>query len=192
MTEWEKAQEKERAFWGNCINTYKEETKQFLYAREMKIPRLTEFQDGVPQYGSVLDIGGGPVSLLLKVPTKTPRVVADPMRMPLWVRMRYGHARILLVQIKGEDLQVPAIPFDEVWMYNVLQHVEDPQAVIAKARLCGKMIRIFDWVDLPKEVGHINTLRSQDLDEWLGGQGTVKLYNQSQCHGNGYSGVFPT
>jgi len=66
---WQQAQEWEFGWWGNCVNTYGEETKQLLYAARMG---LTAFHDGKSPFNfdlggaSVLDIGGGPSSLLLK------------------------------------------------------------------------------------------------------------------------------
>jgi hypothetical protein len=182
MTSWERAQAYEADFWGKCLDTFTEELKQTVYARAMQIPQ------GV---GSVLDIGGGPVSMLLKIPTKSPRVVCDPLPIPDWVHMRYEAAGITWLHLKAEGMPIPPVLFDEVWIYNVLQHVENPQKVIEKAKASGKVIRIFDWIDMkPVGRGHIHTLREKDLNEWLGGRGFVMHFAESGCYGKAYFGVF--
>jgi len=61
-------QDFEADWWGSCANTYGEESKQIVYARLMNLS--PQNLDGHwPVYdidgGSVLDIGGGPSSMLL-------------------------------------------------------------------------------------------------------------------------------
>src|ERR1035441_8915336 len=69
MTPWQIAQKHEVNWWGNCVNTFGEETKQLVYARLMG---LQIWDDGNSPFNimtgarTVLDIGGGPVSMLLK------------------------------------------------------------------------------------------------------------------------------
>ncbi|MHC4464472.1 MAG: hypothetical protein ACYS30_24030, partial [Planctomycetota bacterium] len=58
---WSEVQEWETSWWGKCINTYGEETKQLLYADRMG---LQMFHDGKSPFNidvkgaNVLDIGG--------------------------------------------------------------------------------------------------------------------------------------
>jgi hypothetical protein len=54
--------------------------------------------------------------------------------------------------------------FDEVWGYNVLQHVVDPAEVMATARACAeKRIRWFDVVDTPIYPVHPHSIKA----DWL-------------------------
>jgi hypothetical protein len=61
---WNEENEWERNWWGNCVNTWGEESKQMLYASLMGLD--WKAQDGKHTINvkdiSVLDIGGGPVS----------------------------------------------------------------------------------------------------------------------------------
>lgn len=188
----------EKNWWGNCCNTYGEETKQLLYAQKMG---LQFYHNGKSPYfinmqgKSVLDIGGGPCSLLLKCENVDRGVVVDPCDYPNWVKSRYVEAGIDVLNIKAEDFcDVPigiVLPiFDEVWIYNCLQHVENPKKVIENAKKLSKIIRIFEWVDNGVSEGHPNDLKEEELNKWLGGIGKVEYLNTKDCIGKCYYGVF--
>lgn len=192
---WEKAQEFEKGWWGNCTNTFGEETKQLLYANRMG---LKTFHNGKSPFNfdmkgkSVLDIGGGPCSLLLKCVNTGKTEVVDPCKYPEWVKIRYELAGISFNNIKGEDINYK-YGFDEAWIYNCLQHVGSPEKIIKNAKKISKVIRIFEWIDLPVCEGHPHELTEKKLDKWLGGIGKVEqLTGQNTCKGKCYFGVFPT
>lgn len=194
---WNDDQEWEAGWWGDCTNTYAEETKQLTYAHRMGLT-LTDFGDGRwpvmdLQGRSVLDIGGGPVSMLLKTRNGGARVIADPCQYPEWIAARYDIAGIEYHIIEGESLLdiVSDLPtFDEVWIYNVLQHTHDPALIVANARALAPVVRMFEWVDLPPHPGHPQMLKAKVLDGWLSGRGTVEQMNENGCHGRAYYGVF--
>jgi 2-polyprenyl-3-methyl-5-hydroxy-6-metoxy-1,4-benzoquinol methylase len=108
----------------------------------------------------VLDIGGGPTSLLLKCVNKN-GVVVDPLPLPAWVEERYRIAGITFCQMKGENIDL--VNFDECWIYNVLQHTENPQKVVENARRAAKLIRLFEWIDTPTNEGHPHSLNKGKL-----------------------------
>lgn len=169
---WDDDQEWERSWWGSCCNTFAEETKQITYAHRMGL-KNEPAAGRWPLYDlrgkSVLDIGGGPTSMLLKTVNGVRLHVADPCKYPAWVAERYKLAGITYTQQAGEDLTIPFTPrFDEVWIYNVLQHVQDPEAIIRNARMQAPVLRIFEWVYLPPHIGHPHELRPEKLREWIG------------------------
>lgn len=91
----------EEDFWGNRVNTYGEETKQLLYMREMGFPTGKTWRSSFTwNMGgrTVVDIGGGPSSVLLKCNDLGRAVVVDPAVYPEWVKSRYLAANILLVR----------------------------------------------------------------------------------------------
>lgn len=190
--EWNKAQKFEASWWDSCVNTLGEEMKQFEYANRMglKFSRRHGKMIIEMEGKSVLDIGSGPVSLLLKVVNSPKMYAVDPCEYPEWVYDRYVEANILPINSKGEDLDDMGEEFDEVWIYNCLQHVENPEKVIQNAKKHGKVIRIFEWIDLPVHEGHIHELKADKLDEWLGGTGRVAELNSNGCIGKAYFGVF--
>lgn len=190
--DWQAAQEWEGQWWGNCCNVLGEEQKQLLYADRMG---LRAFHDGKSPYNfdlggaSVLDIGGGPCSLLLKCIDVVGKVV-DPLEFPAWVLMRYQAAGIEFERVKGEEIN--EADFDEVWLYNVLQHTENPVEVIRNAQQAAGLIRIFEWIDMPTNEGHPHSLTEAQLNNWLGGEGKVEQLTGPHTTGMAYYGIFPT
>lgn len=193
--DWKKAQKWEKEWHGNCVNSYGEEEKQLLYARRMG---LKFFHNGKSPYNinmkgkTVLDIGGGAYSLLLKCVKLEQGYVVDPLIdvLPSWVKDRYRSAKILSSARRGEDLEHHPLT-DEVWIYNVLQHTEDPCKVIQNARKIGKIVRLFEWIDTGVNEGHLHNLNEEILDKWLGGVGKVETLNgEANCFGRCYYGVF--
>jgi hypothetical protein len=178
-------------FWGNCANTYHEETKQLVYASRMGL--LASNHGARPPIfhlngRSVIDIGGGPVSLLLKCTNFSWATVVDPGKWPDWVIARYTAAGIGYRQEKAEKLSV--INADEAWIYNCLQHTDDPKKIIANARKSAKTIRLFEWVDTQPYDGHPHMLTKASLEKWLGSSGFVTELNQDGCEGRAFYGVF--
>lgn len=140
---------------------------------------------------SVIDIGGGPVSLLLKCVNRGRCVVVDPADYPEWVFRRYEECGIELWHGRAEDID-GGPHFDEAWIYNVLQHVDDPVLAIATARHHASVIRIFEWIGIDPYPGHPHRLEREDLDEWLDGMGYVAQVNENGAVGLAYYGVFQT
>lgn len=172
---WEEAQAEEAGFWGDCGNTLGEEMKQLVYAKYMG---LDFFHNGNSPYNldfhdePALDVGGGPVSLLLKAQRQTaPLEVADPCKYPLWVARRYEASGIRYMQERGEDLdQLDPDYYGTVLMYNVLQHTEDPGKIfrnIYRALRHGGTFRFFDWIDTPTNTAHPISLHFDDMATML-------------------------
>jgi len=173
----------ELAFWGDCLHTLEEEQKHRVYAPLMGI--------GWNLHGAaVLDIGGGPVSMLLKAHNRGGCAVIDPLidRFPQWVRDRYLESGIEAWAMRGEDIDFDG--YDEAWVYNVLQHVDDPTAVCANARASASVVRVFEWIDIPAYEGHPHELTQDALEEWLGGRGMTVMLAQDGCYGRAFYGVF--
>jgi 2-polyprenyl-3-methyl-5-hydroxy-6-metoxy-1,4-benzoquinol methylase len=206
---WDEAQKWEADWHGNCVNSINEELKQFVYMKKMglkfspnpKTPYNIDLQGK-----SVLDIGGGAYSLLLKCSNfkimheggSVGAAVIDPIKHPKWVVDRYKSAGIFFKQMTGENINIAKDTpnnsgevFDEIWIYNCLQHTIDPEQIIKNARAVGKLIRIFEWIDHPVSNGHLHTLTEENLNKWLGGDGKVENINEMGCNGKCYYGIFP-
>jgi 2-polyprenyl-3-methyl-5-hydroxy-6-metoxy-1,4-benzoquinol methylase len=182
----------EKSYWGDCLNTFDEEQKHFVYARLMGIPVNHWRFDARGK--SVLDIGGGPVSMLLKAANKGNNcAVLDPLQLPYWVIRRYTTAGISCITLRAEDWlrdRGQSSLFDEVWIYNCLQHVVNPEKILSGVRaLPGKpSVRIFEWVNIPAHEGHPHELTKEKLDGWLGVDGKVtQLDGEMGCSGQAYS-----
>lgn len=187
-------QEYERQWWGDCTNTFSEEARQITYAHRMGLVNTPDSYTGRwPQYDmvgkSILDLGGGPSSMLLKTVNADSMAVVDPCPYPEWTRRRYALAGIVVFEEPAESFSTQE-HFDEVWIYNVLQHVDDPSKVIDCAKKHGSLLRIFDWVNTPPSLGHPHTLTKSLLDDWIGGDGEVGFINENSALGEAYYGAF--
>jgi len=191
--QWEEHQNCERSWWGNCTSTYGEETKQLTYADRMGL--VSKSINGKwPQYDmqgkSLLDLGGGPVSILLKTINTSFRTVVDPCNYPDWIKQRYEAANITYFKCEAENY-ISTRVYDECWIYNVLQHVQDPEQIIRTAKQYSKLIRIFEWIDIPPHDGHPHELKEHLLNLWLQGKGTIEKFNgENTCYGVAYYGIF--
>jgi glycosyltransferase involved in cell wall biosynthesis len=188
---WQEAQKWEISWWGDCANTYYEEVKQLNYAPLMGLDEYKK-KDGRTYHNfdlrgkRVLDIGGGPVSLLLKCVNFSKGVVVDPGDYPQWVRDRYKLHNIKFINIPAEDIADG--DFDEVWIYNVLQHTRDPEQIIKNAIKIGKIVRIFEWVNTGIHKGHIHNLTTEFLSKYF--VGTSKKFKKYGLYGEAFIGIY--
>lgn len=182
----------EMRFWGDCTRSLGEELKQQVYAREMGFPLVSTWRSPFnwdAQGRSVIDIGGGPVSMLLKMENLAVGTVVDPGDYPDWVRARYDAAGITLLSRAGEDL--PQWMFVRKYalalIYNCLQHTSDPARIIANAHAVALELRMFEWIDIPPHPGHPQMLTAAALDEWAGRPGRVKQFDgENGCFGRAW------
>ena len=178
----------EKSFWDDCTNTFGEDQKHYVYAKHMSIKQnYYSFDVGGR---SILDIGGGPTSMLLKTINLKKGKVIDPIEYPKWTIERYKVKNIDVLVNTGENVNEKG--WDEVWIYNCLQHVIDPQKIIENAKKSAKVLRIFEWINIPPHDGHPHCLTKENLDAWIGGSGnTTKLaLAESNCYGECYYGEF--
>ena len=187
----------EKDFWGSCRNTFSEESKQSVYARLMGLSwvgsgaRLDGF--GWNAAGKrIMDMGGGPVSMFLKTVGLSQGAVMDPLEYPIWIYDRYKAQNIRSYRTPAEDADTlcEANSFDEVWIYNVLQHVHDPAKIIANAKRLAPVLRIFEWIDMPAHPGHPHCLTKESLEGWIGAPGNTAHLNESGCFGRCFYGTF--
>jgi hypothetical protein len=186
---WDDHQRWELDCWNNlynrCCATFDEEQKQQAYAPLMGLTLDRLYRVTGCEGKTILDLGGGPVSLLLKTPGVL-GVVVDPCLYPDWVRSRYAALGIEQVVLPAEGYTGNG--FDEVWIYNVLAHVKDPEAVIHTARRAAKVLRLFEWVGYGPGPGHPHALSAEVLSQWVGHVCEATLVTHSTGSGNAVHG----
>ena len=177
----------EKQFWGDCCNTFGEDQKHYIYAHLMGLTGNYFSIDA--QNKKILDIGGGPSSILLKTYNLAKGKVCDPIDYPQWTKDRYLFKNIDVQVIGGEHIVETG--WDEVWIYNVMQHCEDPEKIIFNALKSAKILRIFEWIDIPAHEGHPHMLTQKLLENWIGQKGNTKQLNgENGCHGKCFYGNF--
>jgi 2-polyprenyl-3-methyl-5-hydroxy-6-metoxy-1,4-benzoquinol methylase len=191
MSKWKEAQEFEKDWWGDCGNTVWEDVKQMNLAPYLGLKivpnEYTNYR--IPLNGeSVLDIGGGPSSLLLKCENVHGTVV-DPCKYPEWVALRYEQTGIDYIQMKAEDYTYPK-DYDCIWIYNCLQHTDNPKKIVTEALKHCKLLRMFEWIEIGTNKGHPHSLTREQLEGWLGAKGKVTKLSGGGLYGQAFSGVF--
>ena len=180
----------ESNYWGDCCNTFDEDQKHYVYAKYMGLTRNGYSFDATGK--SIIDIGGGPTSILLKtINLGTRATVIDPLKYPDWTYARYAAKGITPIIMRGEDLILKhfAGGYDEAWIYNCLQHTDDPEMIIKNALNASDTLRIFEWVEIPPHDGNPIELTKEKLDSWIGSEGSVVQLAESGCYGKAYFNI---
>ena len=74
--------------------------------------------------------------------------------------------RVLLIKQPVENIELHEC--DEVWIFNVLQHVIDPELLVEKCKSAAKKIRYFEPVDYPTSIHHPHTFSQEDFANLFG------------------------
>jgi glycosyltransferase involved in cell wall biosynthesis/SAM-dependent methyltransferase len=116
---------------------------QETYFRLMDIKGRTSFANA-----RVLDVGCGPLSLLQRTQHGPSRGV-DPLPMTEATKDRFREANVELLNIPAEEMPTDQT-FDEIWMYDCLGCVQEPQEVLKRIVAVtepGTVVRIFEWLN---------------------------------------------
>lgn len=183
---WRRAQEYEAQYWlsggpERVLHVDEREREQHVFYRGlMRIgPETTRAK-------RILDVGCGPYSIGLDEDLDIAWLTAvDPLRYKDEDEARYRQfENVRRIVCKGEELSLyiggpapeeAAVVHDEVWMYNLLQHVVDPVKCIAEASKfaakSGATFRIFEWCNVPPDEGHPHVLTMAFLEDQLAANG---------------------
>jgi hypothetical protein len=91
---------------------------------------------------------------------------------------------VLLMAMKFEELADNFMDKCEIWMFNVLQHVQDPEKFIAKAKLADT-IRYFEPIDTEITDYHPHSFTKEDFERWF--PNGNRFYNET-THKNFHDG----
>lgn len=140
---------------------------------------------------SVVDICGGPSSLLLRCFNFSKAVVVDPGNFPDYIVNRYKEAGIEVAKVPAE-LFVYEQPVDETWIYNALAHVYNPTAILLNAKSNSKTMRIIEGVNCGTNIQHPQNLLSEEFENVLGQKGKTIETNEPEPspRGQHFVGVF--
>lgn len=183
---WEVAQQRERDWWGTEPNPrWQEEIgKQQTYARLMGLPHDLNMGSK-----TILDVGCGPVSMLLRA-THGGAAGVDPLLMSEETKAKFAQAGVALYHAKAEDFKPPK-RFDEAWMYNCLQHVDEPNKVMGMLLQSAGSVRIFEWIDMTPDPSHPHTLRVEQFERWIPpDQWTYSIWNVGELRFGHASGRY--
>ncbi len=192
---WATKQDAERRFWGNAYNAaaFNEVVKQECYMRRMLLARDCGDGNGDLHLRkrSILDVGGGPWSMLLRAIGGRNLTVVDPFQLPPSAARRYQLYGIRYIQARAETR--PSVGhFSEAWVYNVLEHTESPAAVLAFAAAAAAVVRVFAWLHQGVDALHMGGVSERLILDALGKpiEGGVVMLAENECFGLALAGVF--
>ena len=109
---------------------------------------------------TILDIGGGPHSILLDCNDFTEGVIVDPIDYRQTfegLEEVFGKCNIDFVPTEMENYDSKGKTFDEIWCYNVLPHADDEKEFFDSLLKCckpGTIIKITEPINLLPYEGH--------------------------------------
>jgi ubiquinone/menaquinone biosynthesis C-methylase UbiE len=179
---WKKANVDESAYWE--IFTCEVETlkHQDIYMQALGITQDYYYEPdrSLNMSGlNVLDVGGGPASILLRTNNNLPNrphdglnkgVVIDPVMITDHQKMRYDFHDIEFIEDQAENIDKYYSEkgfFDECFIYNCLQHVVDPLKILDKITAVSKRIRIAEPLNVPTDHMHLHMFTENYFDEYF-------------------------
>lgn len=125
----------------------------------------------------ILESGGGcyPSTYFCKGLKKVVNVEPLSDKFPENVKSRLNNANVECVSVGFEDYKGRS-KFDEVWFFNVLQHVRDPYLQIENAKRIANVIRVFEPIDTAINNEHPHSFNIQFFREQFP-DAEVKMYH---------------
>lgn len=114
----------------------------------------------------ILESGGGCYPAAYFCTGLKKAVNIEPLydKFPDHIKTTLADAKIDCIPIGFEDY-TDNLKFDEVWFFNVLQHVRDPYLQIENAKRIANVIRVFEPIDCPTNNEHPHSFSIQFFKE---------------------------
>ena len=121
---------------------------------------------------SIIEIGCADIPALYFCSDYNQSYIIEPMPSAILTEL-IQDKQIILFSDPSEELEFPKV--DEIWLFNVLQHVIDPDVIINKAKESASVIRFFEPINCVMDICHLHYFT---LDYFIGhfGLDAVKHY----------------
>ena len=126
----------------------------------------------------IMEIGPGRISGLLFCTNYSKSYIIEPTEYE-GIDYLYDGKNLEIIKKTVEEIELPQV--DEIWILNLMQHVQDPDLLIKKCKEASKVIRFFEPIDLPINNEHPFTFSKNDFMEYFGE--CVKDYEPSGIPG---------
>lgn len=176
---WNEAQAAERSLHNLDINTGYAHYKD-TYINYFRLLKLGFDLGGL----SIAEIGPADVPALAycrNISRKSK--IIEPMPSDILLKLSPG------IDIVPHPLEciTEDIKTDEVWLFNVMQHIIDPDAFVSKCKEMAKRIRFFEPINYPTSIHHPHEYTMDDFKEWFGDcatlykGGSIRGFHESDC-----------
>jgi 2-polyprenyl-3-methyl-5-hydroxy-6-metoxy-1,4-benzoquinol methylase len=168
-TRWLEANKAEQVNWDACFRNNEMDTlREISFRRYSGIMEIEHEQDlsGL----RILDIGAGYTSILPLFKNYGKSAVVDPSYPYDEIVTYYFKHNITYICMTAEKFLKtnPSIRnFDEIWIYNVLKHVQNPDVILDNLAKRASKIRIAELTDDITDVAHPFIIKPDWLKEKL-------------------------
>ena len=125
----------------------------------------------------IMEIGPGVFAALLSCQNTQNSFIVEPMDLPENVVNVYKEKNITILKGAVEDLNLPQV--DEVWIFNVMQHILNPDLFVSKLKKIAKKILFFEPIGTPVDGLHIYSYTLQDFQKYFGETSTKEFVGGS-------------
>lgn len=101
----------------------------------------------------IIEIGCANYSAITYCINEGQSMVIEPL-VSEHLRRNTSGRNIMLNGASAENITFPEV--DEVWLFNVLQHVINPDTIIEKAKAAAKVIRFFEPIEAGTDTMHLH------------------------------------
>lgn len=173
---WKEAHESEKKHWETVLSSKELTDREDGHYRHADVMYLDKDK---PHAISVIDIGGGPLSLLRHY-FVTDACVVDPIDISSKTRLEYNGRNISFVCDKAETFLASYTDkiYDEVWMYNCLQHTVDPIFILDNLWKVGRVLRISEPTNTPINTAHPHSFTPEWYYNKLHDISTAGIWNR--------------
>lgn len=123
---------------------------------------------------TILEIGPARISALLYCENYKNSFIVEPIVYEDSEHL-YADKPIKFIRDMYEECESPKA--DEIWLFNVLQHILDPDLFIEKCKNNSKVIRFFEPINTAIEPHHPHSFTKEDYEKYFGD--SVKFYRGS-------------
>lgn len=164
---WEQAQEGEKLHHNNQDLNYLYNHYGAAYEYYFKYLNIDKDLNGK----SIIEIGPAKFASLLYCTNYEKSYIVEPSIYDD-VKGYYENKNLVFIHDLYESCDSPTV--DEIWLFNLMQHVKNPDALIEKAKAHSKIIRFFEPIDLPTNLEHPFSFSEDDYKQYFGD--CVKIY----------------
>lgn len=123
----------------------------------------------------IMEIGCADFPALRYCPDKEMCLIVEPLPSD-YLKRFCDDEEVGLCPVKFEDPFIVITSMMEIWMFNVLQHVQDPEKFISKAKR-ARIVRYFEPINTGITPYHPHSFLKDDFERWF--PEVNKYYNET-------------
>jgi hypothetical protein len=124
------------------------------------------------QNRSILEIGPAKVPGLYFCKNYSRSYIIEPLKFEETEENFKDKPDITFIRDPAETCDFPNV--DEIWLFNVLQHVIDPNLIIERCKKHSKIIRYFEPIDTSCDIAHPHTFNIEFFENHFGKNCTTR------------------